>query len=70
MREIKSKNKRCLDIINKANESGYAIFEKGNDNIMRSLRNLENKSYVAMNNLQVFYDSRKKKGILLYKKKY
>jgi len=70
MRPIQSKNKRCLEIIDKANRQGYAIFEKGTDNIMRSFRSLENKSLNYANNLQVFYDTKKQKGIVLYKKKY
>lgn len=55
-------------IIEKTNNDGFSFFN-GDTGIIKSMRSIEKKAKRYTGNFQVFYDSKKKKGVVFCKNK-
>jgi len=55
-------------ILQKSNKNGFSFFD-GEAGIMRSMRSIERKAKRYTGNFKVFYDPRKKKGVVFCKNK-
>jgi len=64
----KTRSDKSLKILQKAQLKGFSFFD-GSSGIMKTLRNIEKKANRQSDNLQVFYDPFKKKGVVFCKNK-
>ncbi len=64
----KTRSDKTLKILQKAQQRGFSFFD-GSSGIMKTFRSLEKKANRQKENLEVFYDPFKKKGVVFCKNK-